>query len=520
MAINTAPTRHSGPVGLPDTATSAAAAVVLAVLLVATIAYLDYAAAYVVFPGNQDYGEGPILFQIEWLREHGTIYLPIAEPPYAVSNYPPVFHYTTWLMTNLVPDSLMAGRLVSFIAGLVSAALIFTLVYRLTGCSHARVSRAFGGCLAALFFLSHYSVTLWSVMARVDMLALALGLLGMLVFELARLHQSRLLACLSGLIFVLAVYTKQNMVGAAAAALLTALLFDRRLLLAALAASIPTGLIAMALLQATSGGEFLLHAFYYNINEFRWSLIAPLSMAFAALNPIEILILVFGSAYLLVRWRQRTLAQRSAANAGSDFPLVLFSIFAVFGMLSAVTSLKEGAAANYYLEFQAAGSLLLGLVATRIIRLMNERQSDPHYWRYRAAAILGLGMLAWQTIYGWESKYRPPYEIIVPNMERVAELARTLEGPVISEDMVLLHRIGKPLYFQPFIMTRLAEEGQWNPGPFLAKLRSGEIAMIVLTHDIGSRHYRNRFSPEFTEALQSRYRFVQRFGHFAVYVPI
>lgn len=496
-----------------------AVGITLALQIAGAVAYLDYAAAYLSFPGNEDYGEGPILYQLEWLRTTGTMYPPIAEPPYAVSNYPPVFHLATWLMTTFFDDPLTAGRLVSLISTLASCLLIFALVYSQLGGKHSRTARAFGGALAALFFLSHYSVTLWSVMARVDMLALALGLLGILIFFLSIRHRSRGLACLFGLIFVVAAFTKQNMIAAAVATFATALFVDRRQAFAALAVSAPAGLIVIAVLQANSGGEFLLHAFYYNLNDFQWERFGQLALVILALNPAEILILIFGSAYLYVTWYRRRGNIPAGRQAGPDIPLILFSGFIAASLLNVVSSLKQGAAPNYYVEFQAAASLLLGMTAVRVIAFLGEHRMDPEYHKYSLAVILSLAVLCWQVVYGWDEKYRHPYEAIAPNMERVIDLVASVDGPVISEDMVLLYKTGKPLFYQPFIMTRLTMEGRWDAAPLLERLRRGEVSMIILTTAIDSRLHQDRFTPAFTDTLKSRYRLLERFGHFEVYVP-
>lgn len=519
MSSDTATVESDSRTGLVAWSVLASAAVTLMLLVAATAAYLEYAATYVVFPGNQDYGEGPILYQLEWLRTLGTMYRPIDHAPYAVSNYPPVFHYATWLMTNLVEDPLMAGRLVSVLATLACSALIFTLVYRLSGPMHPRTLRAFGSVLGALFFLTHYAVTLWSVMARVDMLGLAFGLLGMLIFDLALRRGNRLLACLFGLTFVLAVYTKQNMIAAAAATFVTAFIADRSLAYAAMAASVPAGLLGIVILEAGSGGEFLPHAFYYNINDFQWDRLLELTLTVVSLNPVEVLILLFGSAYLLVSWRKWRTGSPSKTGDRRDMPLILLSGFMAFSLLNVVSSLKQGAAANYYVEFQAAGSLLLGVGAVRFQSFLRRQRLDPDYAKYCLGAILALFLVSYQTVYGWEKKYQHPIDIIVPHMERVIELVESVDGPVISEDMVLLYKSGKPLYYQPFIMTRLATEGRWNPAPIFEKLRHGQIPMIVLVTEPGSRLYEDRFAPEFTEAITSRYRLLERFGHFSVYVP-
>lgn len=519
MIVRSLPGKASSRIRLARLAMAVAAAVTLGLQLAGMVAYLDYAAAYMHFPANEDYGEGPILYQLEWLRSIGTMYFPIAEPPYAVSNYPPIFHLATWFTTNFVNDPLTAGRIVSLVSTLTGALLIFLLVYTQSGNQYSARARAFGGMLAVLFFLSHYAVTLWSVMARADMLALAFGLLGILVFFHAHRRSSILLSCLFGLIFVAAAFTKQNMIAAAAATFATALFIERRLAFAGLATAIPVGLAGLAFLHVSSGGEFLLHVFSYNINAFQWQRLGQLALVIVALNAVEIMILMFGSVYLLVAWREKRQALPTVHKAKPELPLVLFAGFMTVGILNVVASLKQGAAPNYYVEFQAAASLLLGLGSIRTIAFMRDRQSDPEYHKYAFAVVFGLALLSWQVLYGWGDKYRHPYEQIAPNMKRVIELVSSADGPVISEDMVLLYKSGKPLFYQPFIMTTLTREGRWDDTRLNGMMRRGEVPMVVLSTPIDMRLHQERFTPTFTEILNSRYRLLDRFGHFEVYVP-
>jgi hypothetical protein len=93
------------------------------------------------------------------------------------------------------------------------------------------------------------------------------------------------------------------------------------------------------------------------------------------------------------------------------------------------------------------------------------------------------------------------------------------EGPVVSEEMVLLHQAGRPLYFQPFIMTRLAQEGRWDPTPLTRAMVRREISFVVLYSATGSARYKRRFPAGFRTALETRYRLREQVGHLGVYVP-
>jgi len=89
----------------------------------------------------------------------------------------------------------------------------------------------------------------------------------------------------------------------------------------------------------------------------------------------------------------------------------------------------------------------------------------------------------------------------------------------VSEEMVLLHRAGRPLYFQPFIMTRLARDGRWDPAPLTQAMTHGDVSFVVLYSAIGSVRYERRFPEGFRKALETRYKLYARAGHLHVYVP-
>lgn len=427
------------------------AGVTLAVHVAGAFAFFDRSAAFIAFPANQDYGEGPILYQLAAVRAGETMYHPIADPPYGVSNYPPVFHLATWLMTAIVDDPLAAGRLVSFLAALASSLLIFTLVYGTLGRDHSPVVRAFAGALASLFFLAHYSIVMWSAMARTDMLALALGLLGMQIFVLSIRRQS--LAYLYGLTFVLAAFTKQNMIAAAIATFATAFLLDRRQTYVVFFVSVLAGLIMIAVLQATSDGQFLLHAFLYNLNDFRWNQFGRAALQFVILNPVELLLLFYGLSHLFVDWRRSRRGGHIAKGRWTtpDIPLILFSSFVAASLLNVISFVKYGAAANYFMEFGAAGSLLLGMITVRVTTYMRTRGHGPGYVTHSLLVITGLFILCWHLNLGWDYKYRHPYKALVPYTQRVLDLAASVDGPVISEDMVLLYKTGKPLFWKSVV---------------------------------------------------------------------
>ena len=489
----------------------------LAVHLISALAHLDHSLTLITYPVTLDYGEGPILYQIDAVSNGESMYGPINEIPYAVGNYPPVYHFASWFMTAFIDDLMSAGRLVSFLAALGSGLLVFTLIYSLPGHGHSPAVRAFGGILAALFFLNQYTIFLWSVTARVDTLALMLGLLGMQLFILSIDRKN--LAYWFGLAFVLSVFTKQNMIAAAIATFATAFLIDRRQTYIAFTISVLAGIIGLAITYATYGEQFFLHVFSYNLNNFHWDLFLENISKLFLWRPAELLMLLFGPAYLFMR-RQRPAAIPGGHKTSPDISLVLFSGFMAASLLNVIASGKTGSGFNYFIEFEAAGALLVGLITVRATTFVNSRGLNPEHAKHRRLIYLGLFILCFQTSFGWVTKHNDIKEDGISSAQRVMELVASVDGPVISEDMALLHRTGKPLLFQPFIMTQMVLEKRWNPTQLIDSLRRGEVDMIVLTSDIESETHQDRFFAAFTEIIETRYRLLEETGSFLVYVPL
>ncbi|UCH74935.1 MAG: glycosyltransferase family 39 protein [Rhodospirillales bacterium] len=482
------------------------------------LAFLDRTLEHGWYPFGNDYGEGPVLFQVAALASGESLYRPIAEAPFAVANYPPVFHYVAWLLTGLTGDPLVAGRLASFLGSLASGALIFTLVHGVLHRDHGTMARRLGGAMAALFFLSHYTVIGWSSTMRVDTLALALGLLGMQLFVLALRRPT--LAWVYGLAFVMAAFTKPNMFAAALATFAAAFMLDRRRALVAATVFAGAGLAAVVWLAIATDGEFLKHVAWYNINEYRFDLILKRLRQSLFWRGVDIVLLFAGIGYLVIRLISRPeIAPSVARRRDPDLPLMLFGGLMAASLFNVVGAGKTGASVSYFLEFEAAAALLLGTLVVRMTTFLSADRWSPDCGRRRVMAIFALAVLCWQATVGWAVKFREPDWQAIAFSRQVAEMIATADGPVISEEMVLLQRAGKPLYFQPFIMTRLAEDGRWDAAPLTQAMRRGDVAFVVLYSAIGSARYQRRFPEGFRAALETRYDQVAQVGHLGVFAP-
>jgi len=280
------------------------------------------------------------------------------------------------------------------------------------------------------------------------------------------------------------------------------------------------GLAALGALAVATDGEFVRHVVTYNINEYRPDLLLMRIRQSLFWRGVDIVLLFGGLGYLLVRLAARRRNGPPAANPDVvDVSLMLFGGMMAASLLNVIASGKTGASVSYFLEFEAAASLLLGALAVRLATFLRSDVSSPACRRRRVLAVVGLAVLCWQATVGWGVKFREPDWQAVAYSRQVAAMLATAEGPVVSEEMVLLHQAGRPLYFQPFIMTRMAQNGRWDPTPVTRAMEGGEISFVVLYSALGSARYTRRFPEGFRAALETRYRLREQVGHLGVYVP-
>ena len=99
-------------------------------LLFALLIYLLYAANLIAFPYDYDQGEGFELHDTVLFSQFQLPYRDTERYPFYASNYPPLFHMMAAPFVWLFGPSYWYGRLLGFLASLVSAAAIAYAVYR------------------------------------------------------------------------------------------------------------------------------------------------------------------------------------------------------------------------------------------------------------------------------------------------------------------------------------------------------------------------------------------------------
>ncbi len=468
-------------------------ALVLTLALLALAAVICVAAqtANIGFPYQIDYGEAPLVDQAARLASGESIYQPdLTAPPYTISNYPPLYMATLAAFVPIAGEAFWPGRLVSALSALLAALFIGLIVLEAT---RDRVAAA----LAALFLLAWPIVVLWSGLARIDLLALALSLAGL--WALVRWPKSWGGLLGGGALLVAAIYTRQSYgLAAPAAACLwiwSVAGFRRALILGGFVAA--TAAVLFAVATALTSGGFYLHIVAANVNAFSWQSVGYQAQYIWDLGGL-LLMLGVGSLALIRRWN----------------PLyALAAPYLIGAMLSALTIGKIGANVNYLLELCAALALVVGVVV-----------AAAHRSGVLGPARFGLyALLAWQAATLLAGTFlRFPGE--TPQRLRERAQLRQLEllvaatdGPVLAdEQMGMVTLAGKRLALQPFEMTQLAADGLWDQQPLLDQIRSGTFDLIIL---YDRPWLKERWTPEMFAAIDQAYRLSDVIADNRVYRP-
>jgi hypothetical protein len=238
---------------------------VLALLSVHTAGVILDFMASIRYPFQWDYGEG-IVWQQAVLIPGPRMYSNSQGLPFIVFHYPPLYYLLARAALWLQPDFLSAGRLVSSLSTGLIAISVAGLVWISARCPSPPIARVeFAIALAAglLVFCLH-AVRNWGVLMRVDMAAIAFGMMGLVVGAWANGRFCGTAIAL--MLCVASVFTKQTQLPVGVAVFVVALLSNPRGALAAAALAGIFGLGVLGLMQGLTEGGFLHHIIGYNIN--------------------------------------------------------------------------------------------------------------------------------------------------------------------------------------------------------------------------------------------------------------
>jgi len=106
------------------------------------------------------------------------------------------------------------------------------------------------------------------------------------------------------------------------------------------------------------------------------------------------------------------------------------------------------------------------------------------------------------------------------NSRRLSEIVAHTDGSILSEDGSLLIKNSKPILFQFFEFTQLANQKIWNQTEFVRDIKNRQFALIILSFDVNCFVDEERLTPEMAEAIRGNYYVVDKIGDYYLYKPI
>ncbi|MCC6628248.1 MAG: DUF2029 domain-containing protein, partial [Chloroflexi bacterium] len=461
-----------------------------------------HAAAVLAFPWQIDYDEGIILHAAWKLAQGQNPYHAPQPDTFTSATYPPLFYVLNAAWMRLSGPTLLSGRVIALVATLLAGGAIGWWV-RQEGRSWLAAA------LAAALWLSLSPVYVWSTFYKPDLPALALTVTGL---ALARRWSAWPGVAVAAVVFALAFFTKQSAVVGPLAVGLWLLTrggpwWRFGLTMAGLT------LVPFAAANLALKGGLWLHvvAFQQQIPWSRGQLDHQLGKL---VDTYPWLLLAAGLALGAVAWdRGRSHRARSPATAPADQAAAAPSALPLWYLAAAlpVVLLANGRVGINYgllLDLFPPLCVLIGVAAGLALRRGGALSAGL---AAGLSALLLTQALLPNPPGEWYSANRMPGRERAARMAAIAGIIDQTPGQLLSEDLWLLLRAGKPVeYDDPFMMTQAARSGLWDERRFIADLEAQRFPLIVLEYDITDVARSPRWSPAALAALRANYEILHR----------
>lgn len=482
------------------------------------VIFLDYAVALFRWPYDYDQGEGFELYdavlysQGEWpYRDNSTF-------PFYGSNYPPLFHLLIVPLLGVFGPRLVAGRIVSFVATLVTAAMIAGIVRRQVGGRRGLLPQAIP-ILAGLSFLAANIVYQIGPLSRLHMTMVmfeTLAVAAVAQFQHPRRGNRYLLL---GLFLLLcAGYTKQLAVFTVVAALGFVFLRDiRRALVSGAGLALVAGGLFLLIDRAT-GGQWTVNIIYANVNEFDYRQTLLFLNQWFRLYPVLIL-LATGMLVWELFWDR----------------LSVYSLWFVLAVGMGLLSGKWGAGPAYFTTSIAAACVLTGQALLRLTEAVSRRWPRwekgvallvPVLFLIQAAynlhmptegplfgplaRILGIAdqgirgdcaTFAYYDSGGYTQLGHRLTEEDYQAGERILAYVRQADGPPFSEEAAFSLLVGRPVVTNPTQLLNLYKNGLLDTSELVRRIEAEEFGVVIFRAQF--------YPPPVLEAIGRHYRPVE-----------
>jgi len=432
------------------------------------------------------YGESWLLDGARRVARGEGLYSPPDQLPFMHIAYGPLYYAIVGGLQRVVGDTgYTVGRGVSLLATLIGGVALAWSMRRLT-------NRWSVGLLAAGFFLTqNLTALLWAPLHRVDALALGLTLVGLALATAGRVS-------LAGVLFVLAILTKQTYLAAPVAVALA--LWPCRARLSRFGAIVVGGGgLAVAVAQWLTGGWFLWHTVIGNRNEPDLVTFAALMGSFLQYNGVPVL---------------AALAAFALPAAPGERP---WRVYFLACLLTLPSLAKLGASSNYWLELSAATAAVLALASHRLAAWAHARLIGPTV----IAGSLFIAMPGYQAVAveaaaNVTEALQPPsphYLSLVGDSGATplrvdasfVDWIAQQTGDLLTDNSGLAVAAGKPIEFEFQIFQLLEAEGQWSEQPILDAIIARHFSLVALMHSLDGPVDGTRWTPALRAALRAAY---------------
>lgn len=470
--------------------------------------------------GELNYAESTWLFAALRIRDGLTPYFDLTGPPYIPMVYTPLLPGLSGSIGNLLGLSneqvITLTRLFSLISALAISALI-ALMCRLLG------ARPMQAIIAGLLFLTPtVTFTLWSIAARSDMLAVAIGL-GAITLLMTTSKQAMIglwSVALSGLLCGLALAAKQTAVAPLVAIWLWlafgmgAIGWRRRTAhLSLFTLSAVVGLVLTLLPFGTQGAAILFQGTLDLSTQ-------PQSSA-DFYTRLDNLATMFGWCFPLSALGLWSLLQKpdnfDVAGLPERTARLVLLYFVVATIVFLASAGKLGSASSYCLELIALLCVAAGRGLSQIDRLIS-RIEPAMAPILILLAVVPVGTQAWYAI-----KTAQLTRELGPNDQALAALARVGSGPVLSENgYILLESSAPPYLLDPLYFSVQQHAGEWHSAPTIEMAKQRKFVSVVLFHALEARPSVNGIEwlpAGLYDAIAENYSLAGVQGRYYVYVP-
>jgi len=480
----------------------------------------------ITYPFQRDDAEGVILAEATLIAGGTNPYQhqPSPAPYFYAGPYPPIYTVINAVAVAVAGPTFKVGRGVQFFAtGAVAAWLVWAVGWPRHRTGNRQWAVWLAGLWAALLWLTAHLVTVWAVLVRPDMTALAWNLLGVVALRQwwdiphkIPIYQEKtwatrdeiVILALGAACFALGWWTKQTFIAVPVAFMLT--LFPVRLRVAAVLAALYAGFLAVpfTVLTVLTGGGFAQKVIGYQ-GSWDWGAFERFATSFATRYGLLLSVAVLTALAISVRERRLTFTVAWFALAG----------------IAALGAGTSGGNHNHFVELLAAAALLVGQGVADGLRNVTigtaRAQLAALCVAFAIVLLTGTAAFEREGRYGWLAReYAVPSQSEREGTAAVASYLANAPAPVYSDNVGILVVARQPVRVtDPFTMAAEVRLGRWDDAGLVADVAAGKYSVIAIRErDLDPNHPPTDMTPALVRAILARYRLAER-NVLNLYVP-